>query len=135
MPNRAEMARLASHCGDEERAAADLYVAVLGWLGMAVWEKSTWRRVKLRGAAAEELQRLRIVTALRRGRVDWCRVDGELIPPVETDPVSPWSQPVRQAWAAVLFAVCDEEDRAKDDCCAPSRVRTSTCRRPQRTAP
>ena len=65
MPNRAEMARLASHysdielgrlashCGDQERPAADQYVAVLGWLGMAAAEESTWRRVKLRGAAAE----------------------------------------------------------------------------------
>ena len=40
-----EVDRLASWRGDQERAAADQYVAVLGWLGMAVWEESTWRRV------------------------------------------------------------------------------------------
>ena len=28
-------------------------MAVLGWLGMAATEESTWRQVKLRGAAAE----------------------------------------------------------------------------------
>ena len=53
MPDGDELDRLVSCRGDQERAAADLYVAVLGWLGMAVWEESTWRRVKLRGAAAE----------------------------------------------------------------------------------
>ena len=114
VPDGDELDRLASHCGDQERAAADQYAAVLGWLGMAATEESTWRRMKLRGAAVEELRRLRIVTALHRGRVDWCRVGGELMP-VETEPVSPWSHPVRQVWAAVLFAVCDEQDRAKDE--------------------
>ena len=115
VPDGAEARRLAPYCFDTTDKATGQVAAVVGWLGHAAVEEWGWRKVKLRAADAGALQSLRIITLLHRGSAEWYRVDGEPVPPVETDPVSPWSPPVRQVWAAVYDAVYDEQDRAKDE--------------------
>ena len=115
VPDGAEARRLAPYCFDTTDKATGQVAAVVGWLGHAAVEEWGWRKVKLGAADAGALQSLRIITLLHRGSAEWYRVDGEPVPPVETDPVSPWSPPVRQVWAAVLDAVCNEQDRAKDE--------------------
>ena len=110
-----ELGRLALHCFDYAAKATGQVAAVVGWLGHAAVEEWGWRKVKLRAADAGALQSLRIITLLHRGSAEWYRVDGEPVPPVETDPVSPWSPPVRQVWAAVYDAGYDEQDCAKDE--------------------
>ena len=113
--HRDELRRLASWCFDAAEARGGQSASVLNWLAHAGVEEWGWRKVKLRAADAGALQSLRIITLLHRGSAEWYRIDGEPVPPVETDPVSPWSPPVRQVWAAVYDAVCNEQDRAKDD--------------------
>ena len=115
VPDGAEARRLAPYCFDTTDKATGQVAAVVGWLGHAAVEEWGWRKVKLGAGDAGALQSLRIITLLHRGSAEWYRVDGEPVPPVETDPVSPWSPPVRQVWAAVLDAVYDEQDRAKDE--------------------
>ena len=124
VPDGAEARRLAPYCFDTTDEATGQVAAVVGWLGHAAVEEWGWRKVDLRAADAGALQSLRIITLLHRGSAEWYRVDGEPVPPVETDPVSPWSPPVRQVWAAVYDAVCDEQDRAKDE---PDDLEASFC--------
>ena len=100
-----ELGRLASYCFDAAKAADGQVAAVVGWLGHAAMEEGGWRTVDLRGAGTAELDRLRIVAAVHRGRSEWRRDADEMVP-IEMDP-RPWSQPVR--------AVCDEQDRRKDE--------------------
>ena len=124
VPDGAEARRLAPYCFDTTDKATGQVAAVVGWLGHAAVEEWGWRNVDLRAADAGALQSLRIITLLHRGSAEWYRVDGEPVPPVETDPVSPWSPPVRQVWAAVLDAVCNEQDCAKDE---PDDLEASFC--------
>ena len=118
-----ELERLALSCFDLAKASAGQVEAAVNSVGHAALEERGWRAVKLQDASIDELQSLRIITAVHRGGPEWPqRVEGEgrhqheqRVADLNPSPGLAWSPEVRDVWAEALDAVCAEGDRRNDE--------------------
>ena len=96
-----------------ESEATGQIAAVLNAVASAAASEWVWRLVDLEAASSDELKSLAIAaTVLREGETVWRQVDGVCTATAENS--SPWSSSeIRDVWAAVLDAVCVEQDRRR----------------------